>query len=123
MPAHEDVRAFISSTFRSVWALELLLHLKRHHGRDWPTADLISAIRASEHVVSNGLASLLAAGLVVQDADGASRYAPASPDIERLVDAAEALYAKKPDAVRRIIVAATAGGITAFSEAFRLRRD
>jgi hypothetical protein len=123
MSADQDVARFIGSSFRSVWAIELLMHLKRYQERDWSTADLVQAMRASELVVSSGLASLLAAGLVVQDESGASRYAPASPDIERLADATEALYAKKPDAVRRIIVSSAADGLAAFADAFRLRRE
>ncbi len=123
MSAEQDVARFIGSSFRSVWAIELLLHLKQNPTHDWSTEDLVGAMRASELVVSNGLASLLAAGLVVQHANGASRYAPASPDIERLADATEDLYARKPDAVRRIIVTSAAGGVTAFANAFRLRRE
>ena len=123
MSADQEVAVFIRSSFRSVWAIELLLHLKRHGERDWSTADLVGAMRASELVVSNGLNSLQAAGLVVADEHGRVRYAPASPDIERLADATEALYAKKPDAVRRMIVAAASDGVTAFADAFRLRKD
>lgn len=123
MPADQEVARFIGGSFRSVWAIELLLHLKRNQEREWSTADLVKAMRASELVVSSGLASLLAAGLVVQDQSGVCRYAPASPDIERLADATEALYAKKPDAVRRMIVAAASDGVAAFADAFRLRRD
>ena len=123
MPADQEVARFIGGSFRSVWAIELLLHLKRNQEREWSTADLVQAMRASELVVSSGLASLLAAGLVVQDESGACRYAPASPDIERLADATEALYAKKPDSVRRMIVAAASDGVAAFADAFRLRKD
>ena len=123
MSADQDVTRFIGSSFRSVWAIELLLHLKRNQERDWSTADLVHVMRASELVVSSGLASRLAAGLVVQDVSGASRYAPASPEIERLADATQVLYAKKPDAVRRMIVASASDGVAAFADAFRLRRE
>lgn len=123
MPADQDVVSFIRSSFRSVWTIELLLHLKQSSDRDWSKADLVQALRASELVVSNGLNSLLAAGLVVQNDDGSTRYAPATPDLENMADATEALYAMKPDAVRRMIVVAAADGVTAFADAFRLRRD
>ena len=123
MPAEPDISSFIGSSFRSVWAIELLLHLKRNADRAWSKGDLVGALRASELVVSNALGSLFAAGLVVEDEGGRARYAPASPDIGRLADATEALYAKKPDAVRRMIVAGASDGVTAFADAFRLRRD
>jgi hypothetical protein len=123
MPADQDVARFISSSFRSVWAIELLLHLKRHADRNWSKGELVDTLRASELVVTSAVQSLLAAGLVIEDEDGSARYAPASPDTEHLAEATEALYAKKPDAVRRMIVASASDGVTAFADAFRLRRD
>lgn len=123
MPADQALASFISSSFRSVWAIELMLHLKRHAERSWSKGDLVGALRASELVVLNGIQSLLAAGLVLQEEDGGIRYAPASPDIGMMADATEALYAKKPDAVRRMIVASASDGVTAFANAFRLRKD
>jgi hypothetical protein len=123
MPADQELASFIRSSFRSVWAIELMLHLKRAAERDWSKDELVDALRASDLVVANGLQSLVAAGLAVLQEDERARYAPASPDMERLADATEELYAKKPDAVRRLIVAAASDGLTAFADAFRLRRD
>ena len=123
MPADQDVASFISNSFKSVWAIELLLHLKRHPERDWSKADLLVALRASELVVSSSLDSLMRVGLIVRNEDGSARYAPAAPDLEQMADATELLYAKKPDAVRRMIIAAATDGLTAFADAFRLRRE
>jgi hypothetical protein len=39
------------------------------------------------------------------------------------VDETEALYARSPDAVRRMIISASHGGLTAFADAFRIRKD
>ena len=72
---------------------------------------------------ANGLASLLAAGLIIVEEDGSARYRPVSADVEALADEADALYAQRPDGVRRLIVDPAADGVTAFAEAFRLRRD
>ena len=124
MPAaDQEVASFIRSSFRSVWAIELMLHLKRTSDRAWQRAELVEALRASDLVVANALHALVAAGLCLTLEDGAARYAPASPDIDRLADATEELYARKPDAVRRLIVAAAGDGLAAFADAFRLRRD
>ncbi len=58
------------------------------------------------------------------DAHGGAAYSPASPDLAELVEDAAALYARSPDAVRRLIVAGRAGGsIAAFADAFRFRKD
>jgi hypothetical protein len=48
---------------------------------------------------------------------------PVSEEVAALVAEAESLYAKRPDAVRRAIIAVSAGDAAAFAEAFRLRKD
>jgi hypothetical protein len=123
MPADEDLASFIRSSFSSVWALELMLHLKRSGEQDWSSAELVEALRASDLVVAGGLRSLVAAGLAIEHEDGRVRFAPASADLRRLADETESLYARKPDGVRRLIIASATDGLTAFADAFRLRRD
>ncbi len=84
---------------------------------------MVAGLRGSDLVVSQSVATLAAAGLAVAEAEGAARYQPASAALGALFEAAEALYLKSPDAVRRTIVSATNPGITAFADAFRLRGD
>ena len=122
MSAEDDVAAFIASSFRSIWSLELLLLLKGDR-RSWTRQELVIALRASDLVVTQALRSLVAAGLAFEDAEGAATYMPASGEIERQVEQAEQLYARKPDAVRRMIVASASSGLSAFADAFRLRKD
>jgi len=122
-PSEEEVAGFISDTFGSVWALELLLLLKREGARSWPRPELVAALRASDSVIDRGIASLLAAGLVVVEEDDSARYAPSGPGLAALAKAAEALYRQKPDGVRRLIILPRHDGLSAFSDAFRLRRD
>ena len=119
--SNDEILRFIASSFRSVWALELLLVL-RSEERSWSHEQLVATMRASELVVTRGLAALEAAGLVANDGDRA-RYMPVSDEVAALVSDAELLYSKKPDAVRRAIVSASAGDAAAFANAFRLRKD
>ena len=123
MPSKQEVASFIRSTFRSVWALELLGFLRLHRDRSLSHAEMVAGLRGSDLVVTQSVESLAAAGLVLVEADGSARYAPTSPDLDKLVEKAQALYASSPDAVRRMIVAAANPGITAFADAFRLRKD
>lgn len=122
MPASAELAGFIRSHFRSVWALELLLYLKGHADRSWAKDELVRVFRASQSVVGTSLDNLLAGGLVVVDESGSARYGPASEALERLIEDTAILYAKKPNTVRRLIVA-PGGDISAFADAFRLRRD
>ena len=117
----EDVLRFIAATFPSVWALELLLAVKGAP-RVWPREELIATLRASELVVSKALEALIAAGLASSDDQGVV-YLPVNTDVADFVDRAEQLYRSRPNSVRRAIVAASAGGATAFADAFRLRKE
>ncbi len=120
MDVSQNAADFIVATFRSVWTLELLLNLRQSPDRAFSTAELVTALRASDPIVSSGIESLIAAGLVADEGDGRVRYAPASKDLEEKVQEAEELYRIKPDAVRRLIVRGTAGGLAAFADAFKL---
>ena len=92
----DEILRFIASSFRSVWALELLLVLKGTP-RPWSREELVTTMRASDLVVTKGLDALEVAGLVTNSEEKA-QYMPVSKDVAALVDEAEALYAKRPDA-------------------------
>ena len=123
MPASPELAGFIRDHFKSVWSLELLLLLMRDPALTWQREQLVAALRASDSVVATGLEYLIAGGLIVRDKAGMTRYSPASADLDRLAREAEALYASKPDAVRRLIVSNAGLGLTAFADAFKLKRD
>jgi hypothetical protein len=123
MPDQAAIERFISSTFRSVWDLELLLELRREHDQSQSKETLVSTLRASDIVVAKGIDTLLAAGLIAIEADGSIRYAPASRELADMVAGAVDLYRSKPDTVRRHIVHASSSGLAAFSDAFRLKGD
>jgi DNA-binding transcriptional ArsR family regulator len=122
MTSREQVASFIRSSFRSVWSLELLLLLKREP-RSWRHEEIVAALRASDLIVSQSLSALGAAGLVAIDEVGSATYRPVSDGAARLVEGAERLYARSPDAVRRLIIGSSASGLAAFADAFRLRKD
>jgi len=117
----DDILRFVAASFPSVWALELLLALKRDP-RLWTSTELLASLRASELVVSKALDALVAAGLVSIEGEGA-RYLPVNSDVSEYVDRVEQLYRSRPDKVRRAIISASASSAVAFADAFRLRRD
>lgn len=117
----EEALHFVAASFPSVWALELLLVLKRE-GAPCKRDALVGRLRASELVVAKAADALVAAGLASVDGDTAV-YLPINRDVEILVDKAEQLYRSHPNAVRRAIIAASTGSASAFADAFKLRRD
>lgn len=88
----------------------------------WDQRTLIRELRSSEVVVAEGVANLLAAGLVVVNEAGKIRYAPAAPSLNELVDGIEHLYATKPVTVINEIVNSSSNSLRALSEAFRVKR-
>lgn len=123
MPDRKDIDSFIGTSFRSVWALELLKYLAENPGTYHTSSELIAVLRASEAVVSQSVQNLTAAGLAVVDDEGRVAYFEGPGEGSALVKAAIALYGRSPDMVRRLIVAQCAPGVTAFADAFRLRKD
>ena len=102
-----------------MWSLELLLLLKREE-RQWSLSEIVAALRASELVVTQCIRSLTTAGLISPESDQSVRFLPANDDLRQLIDEVEALYARQPDAVRRLIVASSSGfSLTDFANAFR----
>lgn len=119
----DAVHSFIAATFRSVWALELICLLRKRRPATLSNAEMIEGLTASQVVVNQSLVSLAAAGLVLVDVDGSARYAPSNRALDELVEAAEEMYANRPNTVRRLIVSATNPSIIAFADAFRLKKD
>ena len=117
----DDVLRFIAATFPSVWALELLLALKRER-RPWTSDELVATLRASDLVVSKALDALVAAGVASVDEQGAI-YLPVNAEVESCVEQVEQLYGSRPNKVRRAIISAATSSATAFADAFKLRRD
>lgn len=117
------VLAFIGNSFRSVWALEVLRFLVERRDETHDAAELIAELRASNSVISQSIATLEAAALITLDEGGNIRFQPASDELDHLAQEAVALYERRPGQVRRIIVSHTSPSITAFADAFKLRKD
>jgi hypothetical protein len=108
---------------KSVWALELLLLLRRERCRCWSADDLNRELRASPGLVAEILGTLTSAGLVGEEAENRYRYQPATAELERLAEELEAAYAARPLAVVHAILAAPNEKIRTFADAFRFKRD
>lgn len=107
---------------RSVWALELLLLLKRDPERCWAAADLVRELRASQTLVADNLARFQRGGIVVLDDAGCYRYAPASPVLETLCAQLEGAYRERPVAIINLI-AAPPDPVQGLADAFKFRGD
>lgn len=118
----DDVRAFVRASIKSIWALELLLFLRAHADRSWSIADLARELRASDPIIRGGLGLFRAADLVIEQADGSIRFAPASSKLDNLVQAVAAIYANRPLAISNEIYAPESK-IQHFADAFRIKKE
>jgi hypothetical protein len=107
---------------RSVWAVELLLLLRRDRDRCWTPAELVGELRASTGLVRDNLANFQKSGLAVEDDGGCWRYAPASPILEGLAGELERAYRERPVSIINII-AAPPDPIQGLADAFKWRGE
>lgn len=121
MPSNQDLLDFIRDSIRSVWALEMLLALRRHGERAWTAEELVTELRASLPLVKDNLAVFEAAGLVLREGER-FRYAPASPWLETLCTELEAVYRERPVTVINAIVSPS-DKLRDLANAFRLKGD
>jgi hypothetical protein len=116
----EEIFAFVRTSVRSVWALELLLLLRRDPQRAWRSDELVRELRSSPAIVQEELTALRTARLV-GEADGCFRYQPLAPALDALVNGLQTAYAARPMAVVKAIMAAPNDKLRIFSDAFRLK--
>jgi hypothetical protein len=119
----QDLLGFIREHIRSVWALELLLLLRRQPPeRRWAVEDLVAELRASTNLVTDNLARFERAGLVATEDDGRTRFAPAAPTLAKLCDELDAAYRQRSVAVINAIVSPP-DKLQALADAFRIKGD
>jgi hypothetical protein len=119
LAADSDLIAFVRQHVRSVWALELLLLLRRDPARCWRPDELVRELRASQRLVSDNLSRFETSGLVAPD-DDCFRFAPATPVLDALCGQLEAAYRERPVSVINMI-AQPGGPLQSLADAFRFK--
>ena len=117
-----ELAAFVREHMRSVWAVELLLLLKRDPDRRWAAGDLVRELRASVPLVSDNLQRFERSGLAVREEGEMWRYAPALPMLAALADQLEAAYRERPVTIINII-ATPPDPVQGLADAFKFRGD
>ncbi|MCR5874457.1 hypothetical protein LRS10_09915 [Phenylobacterium sp. J426] len=117
-----ELAAFVREHIRSVWAVELLLLLRRDVDRRWSAAELVRELRASTPLVNDNLQRFERSGLVVRDEDDTWRYAPAIQVLHDLANQLEAAYRERPVSIINII-AAPPDPVQGLADAFKFRGD
>ena len=114
---------FIRSCFTSVWALELLLLMRRECTKIWSIGDLIQELRASDLIVREALPELVNCGLIAETGREMFQYRPVESALEQLVNRVAAAYGQNRLLVVQEILNARAANIRMFADAFKLKKD
>lgn len=122
MASDDEFADFVREHVRSVWALELLLAMRRAPERCWRTDELVQELRASTAIVTTNLQAFERAGLVMRDDEGCHRYAPAAPALDNLCAQLDAAYRERPVAVINMI-SKPRDPLQSLADAFKFRGD
>jgi hypothetical protein len=120
----EDVLRFLNHHVGSLWALELILLMRRTREREWSPSALDRELRASAGVIGLELPLLVRAGIAGETQPGRYRYEPTSAELDATIERLATCYRDFPVAiVRHVALHASNRSLLAFLEAFSFRRD
>ena len=111
---------FVRQSVRSVWAMELLLLLRRDASRHWQPSELVRELRASSTLIQDNLAVFERNGLAVSDAAG-WYFAPANEKLQELTDRLAQAFRERPVATMTLVT--HPDPLQSLSDAFKLRGD
>jgi hypothetical protein len=118
-----DLKEFLRRSIKSVWALELLLLVRKSGEQSWNVDQLATELRASHAVVQGVLPQLISDGLVAEVESGLFRFEPATDALRNNVDRLDVIYHANPVTLIREIVLAPNPKIQSFADAFKFRKE
>ena len=107
----------------SIWALELLLLLRRAAPTYVSREDLVQLLRATPTLIDKLLSRFLADGLIAENEAGAVRFECASPELESLSESLASAAENRPIALRDAIISMPSEKLRDFSDAFRFKGE
>lgn len=116
-----NLLAFIRSSIPSIWALELLLLLRRAAPGYLTREELVHHLRATPTLIDRLLLRLSASDLVTRNADGAYRFECKAAATEALCEALALAAEERPIALRDAIIAAPNDKLRDLADAFKFK--
>jgi hypothetical protein len=124
-PIPDEVRRFILTSIPSVPFVEAMLLFMARPGVAIEARDIARSLYVGESAALE-IVQLLRAAHIVQPAAAAPpshRYAPASPELERMLGQVAAFYAKDLIGVTDLIHSRAGRKAQQFADAFKLRKE
>jgi len=114
---------FIRSSFKSVWALELIFVMRRESTRSWSISELTQQLRASEPLVRGILPDFVKKGLVLETARNLFQYSPAALELEQLVDRVAVAYTENRIRLINEMFKVPDRNAQSFADAFKFKKE
>lgn len=111
--------AFIRTSIPSIWALELLLLLRRAAPGSLTRDELVQLLRATPTLIDRLLSQFVAAGLVARNDTGAYRFECVTPQNTVLCESLALAADERPLALRDAIISAPNDKLRDLADAFR----
>jgi predicted transcriptional regulator len=117
----DEVRSLLAAHIASVLELDVLLAIRT---RTEPVAAdaLARELRLNETATGSALEKFASAGLLVSR-DGGYLFVPRDPQKEAAAEALADVYSRRRVSVIRFIYSDPSGSVSAFADAFKLRRE
>jgi len=114
---------FVRASFKSIWALELLLLMRGERSRAWRIDELIRELRANDLIVKRILPEFVEKGLIAETGRELFQYRPAEGRLEKMIDRVARAYAENRTKVIEEILSAPNDNLRTFADAFRIKKD
>ena len=113
--------SFLRTSIPSLWALELLLLMRRAAPGYMTRDELVQHLRATPTLIDRLLSQFVASGLIARNESGSYRFDCATPDIAALCEELALAAEERPIALRDAIVSAPNDKLRNLADAFRLK--
>jgi hypothetical protein len=111
----------VRSSIPSIWALELLLLLRRAAPGYLTRDELVQHLRATPTLIDRLIDQFGASQLIARNPQGAVRFECATAELESLCEQLAMAADQRPIALRDAIISMPSEKLRDFSEAFRLK--
>lgn len=118
----ESLYRFVREHVTTVAALDVLLLLHAHAGRDWTAQEIALQLRGSDAAITDYLAYFVRTGLL-QRSGANYRFKAADNPAAPLVTQLAAVYNERPVTLVNLIYAGRKEALRLLADAFKLKKD
>ena len=112
---------FVRKSLGSIWALEVLLFIRRRAPDPVTVEEIDRELRATPYLVRRIVDQLVAEHLVAREVGDLVKFKAGTPELERLCALLETVSRERPIGLRDAIVGSSGVKLRNFADAFRFK--